>query len=199
VQIRAHGSLGETLTTADDQRRVASEVCDVEIGVVAPASVVALMREALDVFAEPRMPRWYAFERVLQHVITYWEASPRHRDPIFARDGWRCTVPGCSSRCGLHDHHLLYRSRGGGNEPTNRTAVCAAHHLHGIHTSTICAWGTAPQDVHWHLGVGWTGRPLLAYVGDRRCPDEEGRFTTAEGHFTTAEGHFTTAEMQQTG
>ena len=185
VQIRAHASLGNSAPTADDQRRVASEVCDVEIGLVAPASVVALMREALDVFAEPGMPRWYAFERVLQHVITYWEASPRHRDPIFARDGWRCTVPGCSSRCGLHDHHLLYRSRGGGNEPTNRTAVCAAHHLHGIHTSTICAWGTAPQNVHWHLGIGWTGRPLLAYVGDRRCPDEE--------------GHFATAEMKQTG
>ena len=185
VQIRAHASLGNSAPTADDQRRVASEVCDVEIGLVAPASVVALMREALDVFAEPGMPRWYAFERVLQHVITHWEASPRHRDPIFARDGWRCTVPGCSSRCGLHDHHLLYRSRGGGNEPTNRTAVCAAHHLHGIHTSTICAWGTAPHDVHWHLGIGWTGRPLLAYVGDRRCPDEE--------------GHFATAEMKQTG
>ena len=119
-------SLGNSAPTADDQRRVASEVCDVEIGLVAPASVVALMREALDVFAEPGMPRWYAFERVLQHVITYWESMPRHRDPIFARDGWQCVVPACSSRRNLHDHHLQFRSRGGTNALWNRSSACVA-------------------------------------------------------------------------
>ena len=129
VQIRAHASLGNSAPTADDQRRVASEVCDVEIGLVAPASVVALMREALDVFAEPGMPRWYAFERVLQHVITHWEASPRHRDPIFARDGWRCAVPACSARRNLHDHHIVFRSRGGDNARDNRVAHTAAFRL----------------------------------------------------------------------
>ncbi len=180
VQIRARSSREITLAQLDSARRATSEVCDVEIQVTAPASVVALVREALDVFAEPGAPRWYALERVLQHVIAYWESMPRHRDPIFARDGWRCTVPGCSSRCSLHDHHLLYRSRGGGNERTNRTAVCAAHHLHGIHTSAVRAWGTAPHDVHWHLGVRPTGPPLLAYVGDRRCAAEEREDGTEE-------------------
>jgi hypothetical protein len=133
--------------------------------------VVALMRETLDAFAEPGASRWSALERVLLNVIAYWEATPRHRDPIFARDGWRCAVPGCSSRRNLHDHHLRYRSRGGGNEHDNRVAVCAAHHLHGIHEGVLRAWGSAPREVHWQLGVRSSAPPLLAYVGDRLCVD----------------------------
>ena len=172
VQIGAQARVQQLVTKFDTHRREASEVCDVEIQFAAPVSVVALFREALDAFAEPGAPRWSALERVLQHVITYWEATPRHRDPIFARDGWRCIVPGCSSRRNLHDHHLKYRSRGGGNERENRSAVCVAHHLHGIHPGTIRAWGTAPGDVHWQLGVRSDGPPLLSYVGDRRCADE---------------------------
>jgi hypothetical protein len=175
VQIGAHAPRHNLLTEFDTGRRAACEVCDVEIQFTAPVSVVALVREALDAFAEPGAPRWSALERVLRHVIAYWEATPRHRDPIFARDGWRCAVPGCSSRRNLHDHHLHYRSRGGGNERENRVAVCASHHLHGIHPGAVRAWGTAPRDVHWDLGVRSDAPPLLAYVGDRRknAPDEE--------------------------
>jgi hypothetical protein len=175
VQIGAHAPRHDVLTKFGTDRRAAFEVCDVEIQFTTPASVVALVREALDAFAEPGAPRWSALARVLQHVIAYWEATPRHRDPIFARDGWRCTVPGCSSRRHLHDHHLHYRSRGGDNARANRTAVCASHHLHGIHPGAIRAWGTAPRDVHWQLGVRADGPPLLAYVGDRRMntPGEE--------------------------
>jgi hypothetical protein len=175
AQIGAHAPPQNVLTKFDTDRRAAFEVCDVEIQLTAPVSVVALVREALEAFAEPGAPRWSALARVLQHVITYWEATPRHRDPIFARDGWRCAVPGCSSRRNLHDHHLYYRSRGGGNERENRIAVCASHHLHGIHSGAVRAWGTAPRDVHWELGVRSDGPPLLAYVGDRRMntPGEE--------------------------
>ena len=180
VQIGAHGSPHDPMTKFDTGRRAALEVCDVEIQFTAPVSVVALFREALDTHAEPGTPRWLALERVLQHVITYWEATPRHRDPIFARDGWRCAVPGCSSRRNLHDHHLHYRSRGGGNARENRIAVCAAHHLHGIHAGTVCASGTAPRAVQWQLGVRAGGLPLLTYVGDRRCPDEWGRNAPGE-------------------
>jgi hypothetical protein len=49
--------------------------------------------------------------------------------PIFARDGWRCTVPGCSAWRSLHEHHV-WRAHGGDNARVNRTAVCAAHYLH---------------------------------------------------------------------
>jgi hypothetical protein len=180
VQIGAHAPLQNLLTNFDTGRRAALEVCDVEIQFTAPISVVALVREALDAYAEPGAPRWLALARVLQHVITYWEATPRHRDPIFDRDGWRCAVPGCSSRRNLHDHHLHYRSRGGGNARANRVAVCAAHHLHGIHAGVVRASGTAPRDVEWQLGVRSGGPPLLSYVGDRRCPDERGKDAPGE-------------------
>ena len=42
-------------------------------------------------------------------------------------------MPACSARRNLHDHHLLFRSRGGGNARDNRITVCAWHHLRGIH------------------------------------------------------------------
>ncbi len=147
------------------------EVCDVEIDFTAPASVVALFRDTLDAFALPGEPRWTALERVLQHVIVEWERAERHRDPVFARDGWRCTVPACTSRRNLHDHHVRYRSRGGGNERANRITICASHHLHGIHGGTIRAYGTAPRGIHWQLGVRAGVPPLLACVGDRICED----------------------------
>jgi len=80
-------------------------------------------------------------------------------------------VPGCSSRRNLHDHHLQFRSRGGGNARENRVAVCVAHHLHGIHEGVVRASGSAPRDVRWELGVRSYGPPLLAFIGDRRCSD----------------------------
>src|SRR5262249_47112680 len=85
----------------------AGTVCDADARFVAPASVVALFRSALHAFAPYGEPRWRAFERLLAAVVAEWERQPRHRDPVFARDGWRCTVPGCSARGPLQDHHLL--------------------------------------------------------------------------------------------
>jgi len=138
-----------------------------------PASVVALLRDVLDAFAAPEEPRWTALERLLRHVITHWERTPRHPDPVFARDGWRCTVPACSSRRNLHDHHIRFRSRGGDNRRDNRTTVCAAHHLHGLHDGTVRASGVAPHAIEWQLGVRPGAPPFLTYVRDRLCsPDD---------------------------
>ena len=78
-------------------------------------------------------------ERMLRRVVTDWESEPRHSDPVFHRDGWRCAVPACSGRRNLHDHHIRFRSQGGGNERENRVTVCAAHHLHGIHAGHVRA------------------------------------------------------------
>jgi hypothetical protein len=143
------------------------EVRDAEIRFTGPLSVVALFRDALDAYDRPGEPRWAALERLLVGVSADWRAEPRHRDPVFARDGWRCTVPGCSGRRNLHDHHLQFRSRGGGNERANRLTVCAAHHLHGIHTGVVRSWGRAPGAVHWELGVRTGMTPFLVCVGDR--------------------------------
>jgi hypothetical protein len=95
-------------------------------------------------------------------------SAPAHRDPIFARDEWRCAVPGCSSRRNLHDHHIVFRSHGGGNERDNRVTVCASHHLHGLHRGRVRARGTAPHDLIWEIGCRFDGEgPLARLFGDR--------------------------------
>ena len=175
LQIRAHEDLASLASTVERQIALtaralntrALEIVDAEIRFTGPASVVALLRDVLDAFADPDQPRWTALERLLSHVITHWESTPRHPDPVFARDGWRCTVPACSSRRNLHDHHIRFRSRGGDNRRDNRTTVCAAHHLHGLHAGTVRASGTAPHAIEWQLGVRPGAPPFLTYVGDR--------------------------------
>jgi hypothetical protein len=177
LQIRAHAA--DAARGADIAKLVAAErqnaleVADVEIRFTGPATVVALLRDVLDAFASPDEPRWMGLERLLRHVITHWESTPRHPDPVFARDGWRCTVPACSSRKNLHDHHIRFRSRGGDNRRDNRTTVCASHHLHGLHDGTIRASGVAPHAIAWELGVRSGAPPFLQYVGDRRYQREE--------------------------
>jgi hypothetical protein len=47
----------------------AIEVSDAEIRFTGPASVVALLRDVLDAFADPAEPRWTGLERLLRHVI----------------------------------------------------------------------------------------------------------------------------------
>jgi hypothetical protein len=158
--------LGLRLDLAERQTcaRPEWEPTDSDVTFRAPAETVALFRNAILAYTAPAEPLWRGLEHFLQHVLDEWEAQPRHRDPVFARDGWRCTVPACSSRRNLHDHHVLFRSRGGGNAQTNRITVCAAHHLHGIHASVVRVWGEAPDGVTWELGVG-AGRPPLLRFG----------------------------------
>jgi len=132
---------------------------DTEVAFSAPASIVALLRTAVLAFTGPA-------EHLLEHVKAEWESQPRHRDPIFPRDRWRCAVPACSSRKQLHDHHIVFRSRGGDNTRDNRITVCAWHHLRGIHGGVVRASGEAPADIMWELGIRAGRRPLLRLHGD---------------------------------
>ena len=158
---------GTALDTWQTCARPEWELADSEITFTAPASVVALFRTAISAFTSRTEWYWMGCEELLRHVQAEWTAQPCHRDPVFARDGWRCAVPVCTSRRNLHDHHILFRSRGGENTRDNRVAVCAAHHLHGIHAGRIRAWGTAPDRITWELGIRAQGEPLLHLAGDR--------------------------------
>jgi hypothetical protein len=143
------------------------EFADSEIAFSAPASVVALLRTAIVAFAHPHDSLVGGLESLLLHVKAEWEGQPHHRDPVFARDGWRCTVPVCTARRNLHDHHLVFRSRGGGNGRENRLTLCAWHHLRGVHAGRIRAEGEAPDAVTWEIGVRAGRRPLLRLIGER--------------------------------
>jgi hypothetical protein len=154
------------------QMRAPGAEPDAEVAFFAPASVAAILRVAIGAFTERGDPTWLGFSRLLEHVKTEWESQPRHRDPVFARDGWRCAVPVCTTRRNLHDHHLVFRSRGGDNASDNRVSICAWHHLRGIHQGRVRAWGIAPDDITWELGVRPGHRPLLRLHGEEYIADD---------------------------
>ncbi|MBI5503362.1 MAG: HNH endonuclease [Deltaproteobacteria bacterium] len=145
------------------------------IALHAPVSVIGLLEDAIEGHRARGEQRWRAFERVLAHAFLCWNSQPRHRDRVFERDSWTCQVPACTSRCHLHDHHVIFLSRGGGNGLENRVTVCAGHHLHGVHAGIIRACGSAPHAIVWELGCLRRTRPLLRTLGDRYLDDREER------------------------
>ena len=95
-----------------------------------------------------------------QHFVGIWKraitkdysGSRKVRD----RDEGACQVPGCSHR-GEHAHHVLFRSRGGGDEQENLVAMCPFHHLRCLHGGYLAVVGRAP-DFRWFLaGAEWSG------------------------------------------
>ena len=107
---------------------------------------------------------------IAMHALDAWsQHAPgrRRTDAIFARDGWRCAVPGCSSMRNLHAHHIRHRSQGGSDDPSNLVTLCAFHHQRGVHGGTVRCRGRAPDALRFDLGVRGS-RPLLSYrSGDR--------------------------------
>jgi len=92
-------------------------------------------------------------------------APRRPGDPIYSRAGWRCTAPGCTSRKNLDDHHVVYRSRRGGNSLDNRDCICRFHHYHGEHGELASCRGKAPLGILWRLGKKELG---VWYRNERR-------------------------------
>jgi hypothetical protein len=95
-------------------------------------------------------------EAMLDHAIATWlQAGRTFKDYAgFERDGWRCTVPACSARRNLHNHHIQFRSAGGPDVDWNWTTLCAYHHERGVHTGLITIRGRAPDQLTYELGVG---------------------------------------------
>lgn len=118
----------------------------VAIAFRAPREVAAFF---LDVLA-----RAGSLEKLLAHVIRTWLEEGEHFGDhrIFARDGYRCTVPGCRCRRGLERHHVWFRSRGGPDADWNQTALCWFHHHRGVHEARIRIGGRAPDALVFELG-----------------------------------------------
>jgi hypothetical protein len=98
---------------------------------------------------------------VARHFLETWKPlvkKPRTRSQkVRERDLGDCQVPGCSRRA-AHAHHVTPRSHGGGDEDENLAAVCACHHLRGIHGGYVRVRGQAPHRLVWELGGRvWTG------------------------------------------
>jgi len=95
-----------------------------------------------------------ALEAMFDHAIATWWVSTPRKYRVFARDGWRCTVPGCTSQRNLHAHHVLFRSAGGGDDLANLTTLCAAHHQRCVHMGTIRISGRAPDRLVFEMPLG---------------------------------------------
>ena len=107
-----------------------------------------------------------ALDAILEHAFETWglasaELERQHR--VFARDGWRCTFPGCTSYGNLQDHHIEYRSHGGSDALANRTALCVWHHLRGEHAKVVRVRGRAPGELRFELGLRESRAPLARY------------------------------------
>jgi hypothetical protein len=95
-----------------------------------------------------------ALEAMFDHAIASWWVSTPRKYRVFERDGWRCTVPGCTSQRNLHAHHVLFRSAGGGDDLANLTTLCTAHHHHGVHRGRIRISGRAPEALTFEMPLG---------------------------------------------
>jgi len=122
------------------------------------------------------LPTWSALLLICHHARRAWSQmeAPRSKreEAILERDDWRCAVPGCSSRRSLQRHHIVFASRGGGNEPENLVTLCAFHHLIGVHQGLIRIRGkarTGAENLLFELGLRRGGAKALAtYRGDHR-------------------------------
>jgi hypothetical protein len=107
-----------------------------------------------------------AFETMLDHAIEAWgrSRSVPKKYRVFSRDGWRCTVPGCTAYRNLQDHHIQFRSAGGSDDLENRTTLCVWHHLRAVHAGLIRCTGRAPGRLGFALGLREGRAPLVTYA-----------------------------------
>jgi hypothetical protein len=167
-------------TTADPdcQTSARSNLIATRIHFRAPADVAQLWRQALAACRAvegDHLQDWECVVRMLDSFRRTWDlrgsAGWRRRYRIFERDGWRCRVPGCTSRRNLHGHHVVFRSEGGGDQDDNLVTVCATHHLRCLHTGGLRCHRLPGGLFAWEFGAspGATSpdrRPMARFVED---------------------------------
>jgi hypothetical protein len=166
---RQKDTLAPTAREIQAQTR-AAETCTVTY--IGPAEVVQLLRALICTVrrrmevVDGRSPTaGQALGAILDHAFATWGVGRKvpadHK--VFARDGWLCRVPGCSSMQNLQNHHIIFSSRGGSDDDYNRVTLCAFHHLRGIHAERIRCTGRAPDGLTWDIGVRPGAAPLARY------------------------------------
>jgi hypothetical protein len=118
--------------------------------------------------------------RVARHFADAWRDHVRKArtvsQKVRERDRCRCQVPGCGRRA-VHAHHVIPRSRGGGDERENLVALCAFHHLRGVHGGYLRVSGRAPDGLTWEIGPRHAPVDLRRWLGLETPPGPEARAT----------------------
>ncbi|MCK6460602.1 MAG: HNH endonuclease, partial [Planctomycetes bacterium] len=132
---------------SDAAQTVRDAIAAAQRRALAEAGVAIDAGEALAVVADH-------FAEVKQaHMTPLRRRMSEFRRVALMRKGGLCAVPGCS-RAAVHVHHVVFRSRGGKDEPWNGVALCAVHHLHGIHLGYLEVTGRAGERLHWKFATG---------------------------------------------
>jgi hypothetical protein len=97
---------------------------------------------------------WRSWKHTLGPDVAYGD--------LYANERYRCSSPVCCSR-NQTPHHIVFRSKGGDDDPDNLTAPCACCHLEGIHGGSIQAQGPA-SELRWRFGR----EPILEVAGRQR-------------------------------
>jgi len=66
-----------------------------------------------------------------QYQVPNYEGR-NFREKVLWRDGYKCQRPKCKSKTMLQAHHIIPKSRGGSNTPSNGITLCEECHL-GLH------------------------------------------------------------------
>jgi len=129
-------------------RRLEQEVLPGEVDFWAPPEVARLFVAMVEAMG--------GLEPLLDHALRTWLAmEQRGQDyQIYQRDGWRCAMPGCRARRGLHCHHVIFRSHDGGDDAWNLLTLCVVHHQYLVHRGLIRIQGQAPDRLVFEMGVG---------------------------------------------
>jgi Holliday junction DNA helicase RuvB len=101
---------------------------------------------------------------------------------VLARDGYRCTVPGCGERGELFVHHIMWRRHGGRTHPDCLVTVCAIHHG-CIHNGTLVVRGRVSSSVEYLDPDG------MPHVGRGPDPELEEILTAPRENGVTPVGH----------
>jgi hypothetical protein len=154
---RAEGTTCIALRRESETEREAQMCARGELDLRMPRRVASLLNAAIRAVrasSDRFLKAGECLERMAQHFLDTWKDAPAERSTpqkrAMARDGELCQVPGCS-RAAVHAHHVVYRSRGGGDDPANLTSLCAAHHLRGVHRGYLRVRGQAPDRLSWFL------------------------------------------------
>jgi hypothetical protein len=121
------------------------------------ATVVAVVRERFGRL----LPTGRCLAIASAHFFRVWSHMRKRAKTVSQKvrerdEGW-CMVPGCS-HVATDSHHVLFRSRGGGDEEENLVALCEFHHLRCIHGGWLTVTGRAPDGLTWRRkGVLFTG------------------------------------------
>jgi hypothetical protein len=67
---------------------------------------------------------------------------------IYLRDRFRCQSPVCHRR-NCTPHHIVFRSHGGGEEPSNLVSLCEKCHLSLVHEGHLVVRRHAPDALTW--------------------------------------------------